>query len=369
MLSTKLEDPFAIEAIDLEVSSNPLSEDWHLRGFTPFKTIYGRLHYGKITGSGTNFCDAVDGVVKREQLWLQGDELADVKAKETRGRRVLFFAKSFAETSKILGYDAERRSFSSSKPSIFKASNLPDTTHVSDSEEELEYEPYDFEKLKLDNAIDFGEPVEQDGGDVAELMSRRQELHGTISARKRTVADQYPSAKPKRVNAPKIKEGVTVLVFDTNFWLNNFDGLRRIIDSGKWIVSVPLVVIAELGGLARSASQREELANSPAVLKYLETEFDQNLDPRKRKKWLKLQTSQGNFLPALTVRTESWDSKANDDVILRCCQHFRGKQKLEQEDGWSEVVLFTDDVNLRLKARATGVDVSARIEDLEKSLK
>ncbi|KAJ3053849.1 hypothetical protein HK097_003259 [Rhizophlyctis rosea] len=341
--------------------SDILPEDWHLRGFTPLKSIYGKLHFGKTQSSTSGLRSAVDGVLEVERQWVERAADAENEWRKRRLRRILFFAKMLAEKMSFLRYDSETGTFAYLKASVDEVDASLKALANLDEEEELEYEPYDFETKR--SAIVDVIDVEGTDGDVADLMFRRQELHGSLSARQRTVVEGPQRARTVPSSAIKFKEGVTVLVFDTNFWLGKFEDVKKVVESGKWVVSVPLVVIAELDGLKKTTDPTRA-AEAKTASSYLEAEFSANLDSRKRKKWLKLQTSQGNFLGSLMVRTENWNEgggrMSNDDVVLKCCRILqKGK-----EGGWSEVVLFTDDRNLRLKARVEGVDVSGKIGDL-----
>ncbi|KAJ3295362.1 Smg-6, nonsense mediated mRNA decay factor [Borealophlyctis nickersoniae] len=352
------------------LSSNILPEDWELRGFIPLKETHGRLTYhSKEDGKDWSRLERL------VQQCLDGrgdarfsDILGDGTVGTGRARRLLEVAKFLTERLPFMHFDAETRKFSYDKTAVVGAvpgNAAQEISLPSDEEEEvLEYEDENMTVGRWGDEEEFGE----DSDTVKELKSRRQELHGALTSQKRVFVS---SALTDRVRASPVKmiPGKTVIVYDTNCWMGRFDEVKQVVESGKWTVSVPLVVIAELGGLKTDVSTIRG-QSALTALKYLEQEFDPNLDPAKRKKWFKLQTSQGNFLPSLIVRTERWGSdewndadvkKNNDDVVLRCCLHFKKGGRSTQ--GTSEVVLVTDDVNLRLKARTIGVDVVDKVEE------
>ncbi|KAJ3083655.1 hypothetical protein HK102_000968, partial [Quaeritorhiza haematococci] len=272
---------------------------------------------------------------------------------------------------------------------------------------------------------------------------RRQQLHGALSSRQADSARKIRSSSPPRSktrNIPgeaKLKRqsknplmlvpGTTVVIFDTNCYIDYLDQIRSVVESAKWVVVVPLVVVTELDGLSTNEGKVGFFASQ--AVQYLQEEFGTGWAsgsggtsvsaPNKRKKWLKLQTSQGNYLPDLRVRTEDWSAfssgstisaagggsvgnasggglaggvssdvggpnnmvlKSNDDVVLKCCFHYirnpnpslsrlllpRNGPAGAVKEGVkaSPVVLVTDDANLRLKARAMGIDVVEHVRDI-----
>lgn len=117
--------------------------------------------------------------------------------------------------------------------------------------------------------------------------------------------------------ANAIVPGHTVLVVDTNILLSSLSMFASLVESLRWTVIVPLPVIMELDGLATSSlpqlaeASRAALSFISSNLKALSTS-------------LKIQTSRGNYLSSLNVRTEqvdfgdrdSWERNM-DDLILR----------------------------------------------------
>lgn len=132
----------------------------------------------------------------------------------------------------------------------------------------------------------------------------------------------------KRVSLP-ILAGYTILVVDTNILLSSLSMFASMIESLRWTVIVPLPVVMELDGLSKtsvtSAPQLSEAAQS--ALSYLSSHV------RSHSMSLKIQTSKGNYLTSLSVRTEHVDFDANgnwernmDDLIL--------KAAIWQDDHW-----------------------------------
>ena len=101
--------------------------------------------------------------------------------------------------------------------------------------------------------------------------------------------------------------------------------VSSLVESLQWTVVIPLPVIMELDGLSSNASQLGDAAQ--AAVAYISSHI------RSHALSLKVQTSKGNYLTSLSVRTEAVDFDANnnadknmDDLIL--------KAAIWQDDHW-----------------------------------
>ncbi|GAA5820940.1 hypothetical protein JCM3770_002637 [Rhodotorula araucariae] len=240
-----------------------------------------------------------------------------------------------------------------------------------------------------DTADESGDEDDEDENDseaVRELKARRRQLKAIIrSARSAT---RGPAGKVgggvkvklggKAASLPKVFPGYTVLVFDTNILLTSITLFSELIAAECWTVVVPLAVITELDGLRRNQTALGHAAAE--VIDYLE------LAIRGYSRYLKIQTSRGNYLKDLAIRNESIDfaaestaaasshdvARSMDDVILRAVawqrEHFTNRialvnpraaadQRKVPADA-AQVVLVTFDRNLRLKAGARGLDAT-----------
>lgn len=176
------------------------------------------------------------------------------------------------------------------------------------------------------------------------------------SSRKRRPARQALHAVP----------GYTMLVLDTNVLLSSLDVVSRIIEGGQWSVIVPLPVVTELDGLSKN--QTPLGISAIKAISYLESKI------RTHSLCLKIQTSRGNYLSDLLIRSEHVDfsdpllaSRNMDDLILNIAtfqsEHFTDRSRVlggvVGEGGEkTKVVLVTFDRNLRLRARARGIDAA-----------
>jgi len=135
---------------------------------------------------------------------------------------------------------------------------------------------------------------------------------------------------------------------------------------------IPLPVITELDGLASPNGNQPQLAEAAqAALAYVSSHL------RSHALSLKVQTSRGNYLTSLSIRTEEFDftfgggegvenkGRNMDDLILKAAiwqdEHWVDRSALLRGNSPSlqgqtlsgtKVVLLTLDRNLRLKARS-----------------
>lgn len=166
-----------------------------------------------------------------------------------------------------------------------------------------------------------------------------------------------------------------MLVVDTNILLSALSMISTLIESARWTILIPLAVITELDGISTNQSELGRAAS--IALEYIIAHI------RSHSTSLKVQTSRGNYLTTLNVRSENFDlpsrdrrkseegrkgwERSLDDLILRAAlwqeSHWidrssllRGVSPEEQAryaaHEYAKVVLLTFDRNLRLKARS-----------------
>ncbi|GAA6018749.1 hypothetical protein JCM11491_003434 [Sporobolomyces phaffii] len=248
-----------------------------------------------------------------------------------------------------------------------------------------------------DESDDEDDEDETDSPAVKELKARRRQLKSVIrSARaSRTTSSSRTGAKlsAKAASLPKVFAGFTVLVFDTNILLTSIKLFSELVEAECWTIVVPLAVVTELDGLKRNATPLGIAAGE--VIEYLEQAV------RTHARYLKIQTSRGNYLKDLAIRNESIDfaftprdvdagadalfshdhARNMDDVILRAAtwqkEHFTSRlglvnpraiaERRKVSPETAQVVLVTFDRNLRLKARARQLDATDE-EELKKVL-
>ncbi|CAG8506364.1 8390_t:CDS:2 [Paraglomus occultum] len=211
---------------------------------------------------------------------------------------------------------------------------------------------------------------------------RRLELEALLAATRNNSSGKVASnsrlrrQKSSRKNATtsRIRPGITCLVIDTNCFIGDLRMMKEIIQCEKWTVIVPLVVITELDGLSHNPPPLGS-ASAEAI-----TYIEQTLLAKRYRK-LKIQTSKGNYVSDINFKEmfdfgEGENKRKNlDDLILGiCCWHISNQNSSTRQtrndsdlNNSATVVLLTNDRNLRIKARARGIDVAV-MQDFKKLL-
>ncbi|KAH7915986.1 hypothetical protein BJ138DRAFT_996574 [Hygrophoropsis aurantiaca] len=221
-----------------------------------------------------------------------------------------------------------------------------------------------------DEADESSDDDEEDSEEVKALKARRRYLRSLLASPQRgpsQVPTQPARTSRSRKNAPpapslNIIAGYTNLVLDTNILLSSLSAVSSIIESMRWTVVLPVPVIMELDGLSSNTSPLGEAAQEAVA--YITSHI------RSHSTSLKVQTSKGNYLTSLSIRTErvdltdedSWD-RCMDDLILKAAiwqdEHWVDRSALLKPStsprdvaNAVKVVLLSLDRNLRLKARS-----------------
>ncbi|KAL1742791.1 hypothetical protein HDZ31DRAFT_42469 [Schizophyllum fasciatum] len=187
-----------------------------------------------------------------------------------------------------------------------------------------------------------------------------KELKSLLAARRhpRSVPSRPRPRRGQTARQPlRLIPGYSVLVVDTNILLSSLDAFQTLVESHRWTVVVPLPVIMELDGMAGGGA---ELAGpAAAAVEYIAAGV------RAHGVSLKVQTTRGNYLATLSIRTEEVDfagaERNMDDLILKAAlwhqAHWVDRSAFLQgcpveAAGAEKVALLTLDRNLRLKARS-----------------
>ncbi|CAG5135543.1 unnamed protein product, partial [Candidula unifasciata] len=209
----------------------------------------------------------------------------------------------------------------------------------------------------------------QEKDDIDKLKAKKADLRRQRAEREKNKENMEAILDSHRHGKIELEICPIFLIPDTNCFIDHFSTLKKILQTKKYTLVVPLVVINELDGLARGA--RDHQYDSPdhahmvksqaqAAIEFLEAEFEMK-NPH-----LRAQTSKGSILETIAFRSEESDSSGvNDDIILNCCLHyckdmareFMPRDKDHPVRLYREVVLLTDDRNLRLKAHTCNVPV------------
>ncbi|XP_004857224.1 telomerase-binding protein EST1A isoform X1 [Heterocephalus glaber] len=221
---------------------------------------------------------------------------------------------------------------------------------------------------------DFEEDSEGEGSggedDIRELRAKKLALARKIAEQQRRQEKiQAVLEDQSQMRQMELEIRPLFLVPDTNGFIDHLASLARLLESRKYILVVPLIVINELDGLAKGQETDHRAGGYARVvqekarksIEFLERRFES------RDSCLRALTSRGNELESIAFRSEDITGQLgnNDDLILSCCLHyckdkakdFMPTSKEEPIRLLREVVLLTDDRNLRVKALTRNVPV------------
>ncbi|KAB0367175.1 hypothetical protein FD755_020499, partial [Muntiacus reevesi] len=221
---------------------------------------------------------------------------------------------------------------------------------------------------------DFEEDSEAEGSggedDIRELRAKKLALARKIAEQQRRQEKiQAVLEDQSHVRQMELEIRPLFLVPDTNGFIDHLASLAQLLESRNYILVVPLIVINELDGLAKGQETDHRAGGYARVvqekarksIEFLERRFES------RDSCLRALTSRGNELESIAFRSEDITGQLgnNDDLILSCCLHyckdkakdFMPANKEEPIRLLREVVLLTDDRNLRVKALTRNVPV------------
>lgn len=256
-----------------------------------------------------------------------------------------------------------------------------DTRSRQDSLTEKEGDDVILEAESSFSASEEEEDVEEAGdseNDIRQLKARRHALANKLAQQQKR-RDKIQEVL-QTGGQLELEVRPLFLVPDTNGFIDHLAGLKKLLQCGTYIIVVPLIVITELDGLAKgqdsfgggvesggrnysasAAHVRAVQEKARMAVAFLEKGFEA------REPCLRALTSRGNRLESIAFRSEDMSGQQgnNDDVILSCCLHYcKDKAKdfmPHQRNGTvrlqREVVLLTDDRNLRVKALTRNVPV------------
>uniref|UniRef100_A0AAZ3SK91 Telomerase-binding protein EST1A n=1 Tax=Oncorhynchus tshawytscha TaxID=74940 RepID=A0AAZ3SK91_ONCTS len=222
--------------------------------------------------------------------------------------------------------------------------------------------------VEAESSVSDGDDGSED--DIRELRARRSALTNKLAEQQKR-RDKI-QAVLQTCGQLELEIRPLFLVPDTNGFIDHLTGLKTLLQSGTYIVVVPLIVITELDGLAKGGCRGNTGGGGPTharsvqekakvAVAFLERGFEA------REPCLRALTSRGSQLESIAFRSEDTSGQQgnNDDVILSCCLHYckdEAKSLMPAQTNGPvrlrrEVVLLTDDRNLRVKALTRNVPV------------
>jgi len=217
--------------------------------------------------------------------------------------------------------------------------------------------------------------------EIQHLLTLKQELQ-----RRRSEQEMRHKHIQAVLDSASQEKGVTMviqpryLVPDTNCFIDHLAALQKVVATNKFILVIPIVVLNELQGLAKGSRPGPATGGDQArghwavvgegarnALAFLKECFSSCASR------VKTVTARGSLLDSMAFRSEDTvDSEStNDDLILGCTLHLCSDSADNRDVNddlikiYRNVVLLTDDRNLRVKAHAQDVPVQGVIKFLQ----
>ncbi|KAI8387366.1 hypothetical protein BD560DRAFT_382241 [Blakeslea trispora] len=365
---SKAELLFTKSVCDILGTAPDLPEEHHLRGLGWVDEIHGRfLKLEAISNTNPSAVTEVNDVVSRRKMKIL--EYGFTLVKHLDG--ILYYdpvEEIFAESKSIEEQLAALELASSS-------TSPPEQT--TDLESEDESIPPSMGRIatieEMDDDVLLSRQVELDDDDqdnddddiMTQLKKRREQLQAIVTTAE--VEEQYGFRRlPGRIKEREARlnylreciiPGKTILVLDTNCFIGHIDHVRKLLQSQKWPVIVPLVVVTELDGLRTNPHRLGSVAQQGIEL------LEHMLSSKpKQSTSIRIQTSHNNFMNDISIRSEQFvfgETDRNlDDLILSVCLWWISQQpQKSSNDPTIPVCLVTGDRNLSVKARARDVEV------------
>ena len=300
----------------------------------------------RIIRCGVNIAGAVDGF-----NWVEGSREWNVEGKLAEK------VTQWKEEDQAEREEEERRRMGRRTEDPMDVDDMEDDDDVSEESEDDENDSEEVKTLKV------GSFYVRRKNWVTHLFmcqARRRYLKSLLQSAKRenaTVSLSPPHRRPRGRASKKtidsrvplsIIPGYTVLVVDTNILLSSLSMVSSLIESLRWTIIIPLPVIMELDGLSANTSQLGEAADT--AMTYISSHI------RSHALSLKVQTSKGNYLTSLSVRTEEVNFGSNHANVEKNMDDLILKAAIWQDDHWvdrsallkAESVVVTDAVKVVL---------------------
>lgn len=329
------------DAVSADAVPVKLMEDSFLRGYEPLLPAHRTLSYSPSHIHSGRACDWVRVLRLQTCLcqFLCGVDPPVLRLQKTDQGDVLV---SVVDTSPPDTPTASRLSLSTSDVEIEDS--------FSDSE------PSDIEEdVEAETGLDDDAPL----ASTVKLLSMRKKMLEKKQRQQRKLQTLLEGSVTLEMEVrPRF------LVPDTNCFIEHLDLIKALVNSTPYTVMVPLVVLNELDGLSRDAAVAKygSIGHAVRVKEGAAAALHYLRDTKPHS--LKCVTSQGSVLSSTSFTAEiDMPDATNDDKILSCCVHFcsdstqRRPIKAGVRRLYREVVLLTEDRNLRVKAHARDVPV------------
>ena len=318
-----------------------LDEDREIIGFLPLDTNQKEVNYAELTSDYD--LEALKDYKRFNKMVSFGDYLLNLK-------------------KPVIKYDIMNRVY---VPYVVKTASQEKEENVGSKDDSK----VDDESLSNDDQLNEALAALGDDKELNDLIEKRKNLKAKVDEKLKR--DQHLQTFVDTTSSRRIELEIRprFLVPDTNCFIDHLNLIDTMLKSNRYIIVIPLLVINELEKLAKSISnynddsiEHAEMVqrNAKKAMEFLHEKFE------KRERNLKALTSQGSTLETIQFRSEELKAQGtNDDLILGCCLHycrdnardFMPNDKNAAIHLFREVVLLTEDRNLRLKAHTRNVPV------------
>lgn len=408
----------------------PLPEDWAMRGmeWTSRPTnVFGRGYWKGKRGSGYSFREGQTAYAMPESERDALDERYEGPSVTSHAGGPADAGLTAASLAAVDGTalepgPASRASVSASQRGHRRAdvgqggasiTVAEDQARVSDSREtlgQLRWKRIAIAAVWLCEILPESLSIDAaDGGRVTAGIRQPIDVHTTPTSEQISVADHHgrsesddsrstlhcgnlhPPDEPRRrevgnsgssvTSAANVVPGYTCILADASTLVEDLDAVMAILERKKWVVVVPLSVVTELDEVSRGRSTRQDSAHDVQSATTALEKIDSLLrgpGGSGAAALLRVQTSRGNYLRDLSIRSEDTSGDAMASTKSRE-QAFLAAAKVQQ-DGWLDrrnllgaasgitaverskkvprtarkLVLLVRDAALRSKARARG---------------
>lgn len=212
----------------------------------------------------------------------------------------------------------------------------------------LSVEESDEEDTIAAGSANVDEPLPDDSEEMVKLKQQRAMLRSKLGSSSSAAVSVDPVNR--RPNW-RIEPHRSHIVLDTNLLMGSLSVAKEILGSRQYVVVVPIVVVSELRGLS---NDKEDAIQG---LVWLEDAFASPASAM----YVRCLTNAGSLVKSMSFHVEDTNGgwMANDDRILSSAKNLKAELERTAAAGAAadvaQVVLVTDDANLRVKAHAESI--------------
>ncbi|CAF1446008.1 unnamed protein product [Rotaria magnacalcarata] len=301
------------------------------------------------------------------------DEAKDCK----RIVRLCFFADYLCGLKQpVFIYNVQQKTYHPALKSVIHSerSKSPANDNPNSSIEHEFHRSEPTSPLSNSNSTDQSSPdTIINGIDMKELKLKKRQLEHQLAEKQKQ--EQVVKDILNTSRLIEIEVIPRFIVLDTNCFVNYLPIIFKLIRQGRFIIIIPLIVICELDKLSVTTIADDDSYEHAEMVRRQSIQAVKMIEEcfASKERRVQAMTGEGTVLDSIQFRNEVKKNESNDDTILGCCLKYCRDNPREffpqNKDGairlHREVVLITDDRNLRLKAQARNVPVKDLTKFLE----